>query len=300
MEDVQQGIKGGNMSVIAVIFDYDDTITPDSTTQLLEHYHLDVQKFWEEDFKALVDRGFCPTHAYLKLILDNIGEGKPMEGLTNKKLKEFGAIAAKKQYQGMHSLIRELKRIVEGYQDINVEFYIVSSGLEEIVKENPLIKKEFKVVYGCRLAGDDDSEDSELKYIKRCITFTEKTRYLFEINKGITPETSDKDSSSVNIDIKYSVRRIPFNNMLYIGDGITDIPCFSLVGEKGGLSFGIHHTEKTASYKIKIFKQILQTKRVMGAYAPRYGKSGTLGDFIRIKVRSRCDDILLERKSRGF
>jgi len=286
------------MSVIAIIFDYDDTLVSDSTTQLLEHYGVDVQKFWGEDFKKLADVGYCPTHAYLKLILDNVKEGKPLEGLSNSKLREFGAIAIEKQYAGLHGLIRDLKKIVELYQDIEIEFYIISSGLEEIINGNPFVEKNFKGVYGCRLVGDDESDNCELKYIKRCITFTEKTRFLFEINKGIQPEVSDKDPSAVNR--KVEKRRVPFENMLFIGDGLTDIPCFSLVGQMGGLSFGIIHTEKTSSAKIKIFEQILLTKRTLGTYAPRYGKNNTLGGLIRLRVQSKCDYIRLERKSRGL
>lgn len=58
------------------------TVKPNSL-QLLEHYGVDVQKFWGEDFKKLADVDYCPTHAYLKLILDNVKEGKPLEGLSN-------------------------------------------------------------------------------------------------------------------------------------------------------------------------------------------------------------------------
>lgn len=286
------------MSVVAVIFDYDDTLVPDSTSQLLEHNNVNIQKFWEEDFKKLAEMGYCPTHAYLKLILDYVKEGQPLDELTNSKLREFGAVAAKKQYPGLTSLIRDLKNTVKEYQDIDIEFYIISCGLEEIIRGNSYIEKNFKAVYACRLTGDDESDDSELKYIKRCITFTEKTRFLFEINKGILPDVSDKDPSAVNMSVKE--RRVPFENMIYIGDGLTDIPCFSLVGEKGGMSFGIHHTDKTASAKMKIFEQILLTKRVMGTCMPRYGRGTSLGQSIRLCVQSRCNNIKLERKSRGI
>ena len=280
-------------SIIAVIFDYDDTIVPDSTTQLLEHYGIDSKRFWETDFKSLLYQGYNPTNAYLKLILDNVGNGKPFNALTNRKLREFGAKVQRTQYPGLHDLVRDLKKTVQSHKDIDIEFYIISTGLEEIMLGNEFIEKHFSGVYGSQLAADDD--DSQLKYIKKCITFTEKTRYLFEINKGITPQESPGDPFAVNRDINNEDRRIPFKNMIYIGDGLTDIPCFSLINMNGGVSYGILDMSKTASAKINTFKQLLKTKRVLGTYAPKYGKNDDLGGLIRLTVQSRCSDIVIER-----
>ncbi len=279
------------MSIIAVIFDYDDTIVPDSTTQLLENYSIDPKTFWETDFKGLVSQGYNPTNAYLKLILDNIGPDKPFGELTNIKLKEFGVKVQKTQYPGLHELVRDLEKIVQQHKDIEIEFYVISSGLEEIIKGNKFIEKQFSEVYGCCLAGDD--EHSQLKYIKRSITFTEKTRYLFEINKGITP--SNADPFAVNQNIKNEDRRVSFKNMIYIGDGLTDIPCFSLVNINGGVSYGILDMNKTSSAKIDTFEKLLKTKRVLGTYAPRYGKNEDLGGLIRLTVQSMCSKIVIER-----
>jgi hypothetical protein len=281
------------VSIIAVIFDYDDTIVPDSTTQLLERYGIDPINFWEVDFKKLIGQGYNPTNAYLKLILDNVGPDKLLGVLTNSELRKFGGKVQKTQYPGLHDLVRDLRKIVKQQKDIDIEFYVISNGLEEVIKGNKFIEKNFSGVYGCRLAGDDDN--SPLKYIKRSITFTEKTRYLFEINKGITLQKSDDDPFAVNKDIKNEDRRIPFKNMIYIGDGLTDIPCFSLVNLNGGVSYGILDMSKTASAKINTFKQLLKTRRVLGTYAPKYGKNEDLGGLIRLTVQSRCSEIVIER-----
>ena len=288
------------MSIVAVIFDYDDTLIPDTTSQLLRHYGIDPTEFWEKDFKELWDKGYCPSHAYLKLLLDKTKEGEPLNGLTNRKLREFGAISAKKQYDGLHGLFRDLKKIVNGYRDIDIEFYIISGGLEEIIKGNSFVDKHFTGVYGCRFAGDDESDNCELNYIKRCITFTEKTRYLFEINKGISPEESDQDPSAVNKHVDIKDRRIPFENMLYIGDGLTDIPCFSLIEKMKGVSYGIIHTDKTSSEKMKFYEQILLTRRTWSACAPRYGGNHTLGALIRQRIDQTCNIIHRERQRRSL
>lgn len=159
-------------ATIAVVFDFDDTLLPDSTTSLLEAHGIDPKIFWGVKTKELVLSGYDPTLAYLKLILDNVGKGKPFGSLTNKNLRKFGATLEKKFFPGVSTLFGDLQRIVGKFQDIHIEFYIVSGGLQEVILGSKLVQKHFSGVYGCKLTGD--TEDGPLKYIKRCITFTEK------------------------------------------------------------------------------------------------------------------------------
>lgn len=278
------------MSVIALIFDYDDTIVPDSTTQLLEHYNIDPKKFWEREVKKLIRRGYEPVLAVLKTLIDKIGQEKPLGMLNNQKLREIGKEIAKTQYPGLNELIRDLKNTVASkYSDITIEFFVISGGLEEIISSNPFISNNFKGVYGCRLTGD--TEDSELKYIKRAVTFTEKTRFLFEINKGIPQEISDKNSSAVNKDIPKGKRKIPFNRMIYVGDGLTDIPCFSLIREHNGAAFGVIPQNMDEAYKFNIYKQVLRTSRVLSTHSPKYNKEDDMGKNIRWEVAEICSKI---------
>ncbi|MFB9806893.1 hypothetical protein ACFFQF_17370 [Haladaptatus pallidirubidus] len=105
------------------------------------------------------------------------------------------------------------------------KYYIISEGLEPII-QGTTIADCCKAVYASRLDADSDSAVTN---IQRPISFTDKTQYLYEINKGITPETARENPYQVNDEIASEKRRIPFENMIYMGDGITDIPCFSLV-----------------------------------------------------------------------
>ncbi len=218
---------GNQHEILAVIFDFDDTLVPDSTTKLIQDHGLDPEKFWGEDVKALIGAGFDPTHAYLKLLLDNIGPGKPLGELTNEKLREFGQKLAPLFFQGLQTFFDDLQETVKQFRDMAIEFYIISGGLQEVIEGCDLIRNNFTAVYGCQLAGD--TEDGTLKYIKKAITFTEKTRFIFEINKGIDPKDTRSNPLLVNMDVREDQRRIPFKNMIYAGDGMTDIPCFSLL-----------------------------------------------------------------------
>src|SRR5262245_50099591 len=96
-------------NTIAVVFDFDDTLTDDSTTKLLEAYSIDPVKFWQQDNKALVDAGWNPTLSYLKLILDNVGDEKPFGKLTNADLRKLGA--SLDFYDGIPELFDDLRNM---------------------------------------------------------------------------------------------------------------------------------------------------------------------------------------------
>lgn len=150
--------------VLAVIFDFDDTLAPDSTTKLLTAKGLEPRSFWEASGK-LVTEGFDPTLAWLKLFLGNIGLDKPLGLLTNQDLAAFGATLDDDFFPGIPDVFRDLRAIVEQYEDVAIEFYIVSGGFRTLISASQVVKDNFKAVYGCELAGD--SEVTELKYIKR-------------------------------------------------------------------------------------------------------------------------------------
>lgn len=211
------------MAAIAVVFDFDDTLVPDSTTALLHSRGIDVGEFWSELVPRLVNEGYDTPLAYLRLMLDRIGAGKPLDGSTDAKLGE--------------------------------------------------------------------SEEGEIRFVKRCVTFTEKTRYLFEINKGKRTEVSRRQPHAVNNKVAY--RRVPFSNMIYVGDGLTDIPCFSPVREGGGRTFGVLAKNKTAK---QAFEDLLQERRVDSLHSPDYREDADLGALIRAAVYNLATTIDLGRE----
>jgi phosphoserine phosphatase len=282
--------KGGLMApqnVIAVIFDFDDTLTDESTTKLLEAHTIDPREFWGKRQANLLKAGWDPALAYLKLILDEVGPGKPFGKLTNARLREFGATLD--FYQGIPDLFRDLRQIAREHKFSNpiVEFYIISSGLEEVILGTKCAD-QFEAIWGCTYY----EEDGQIAGIKNSISFTEKTKYLFAINKGF------KDVRVrpyvVNEAVEKPDRRVPFENMIYIGDGLTDVPCFSLLNSSGGSSFGVFDPKKKDSPK-KAWEKLIVPKRVHTMNSPRYGDTDDLGALLRIAVREVC--LRLELKS---
>lgn len=270
---------------LAVIFDFDDTLMPDSTTAFLAHKGIDTERFWSVEAKRLVDAGYDQPLHYLQLILDRVGPGGPLEGVTAAELREFGGTLDGTFFTGLPGMFADLKTDVAKYQDLTLDFYIISSGMQELIEGSPIVREFFSGVYACRFGTSGDN--GVIKHVRRCVTFTEKTRYLFEINKGIDPTESDTKPGLVNRDVPEASRRIPFENMIYVGDGLTDIPCFSLVKKMGGVPFGVFDPTQQSSAQ-RALKEFLKAGRTVSSHSPKYGPGDDLGAFIRAAVNERA------------
>jgi phosphoserine phosphatase len=275
-------------SKIALIFDFDDTLTDDSTSALLSSLGVDIKAFWKEANRLVTDELWDPTLAYLHLILRNIEQGK-IPALTNARLRAFGKTL--KPYPGLKDFLKDLRSIASK-QFCEIEFYIVSGGIQDIL-DGFQLRSEFSAAWGCQLAAE--TPEGPVKFVKRAISFTEKTRYLFEINKGLDTNLVARNPYLVNDNVPAEKRRVPFKNMIYIGDGLTDVPCFSLVQKKPGdddrgLAFGVFKPEQEESAK-KAWVKLLAPARVTSLHAPRYRKKDDLGALLRTVVATLCVDI---------
>jgi len=271
-------------NIVAVIFDFDDTLTDDSTTKLLEAHGISPGDFWQTRIVDLVRSGWDPTLAYLKLILDEVGQSKRFGSLTNQALRSFGAGLT--FYQGIPELFDDLRALVSAHHASRpaVEFYIISGGLEEIIRGSN-IASWFSGIWGCRFA----EADGAIRHVMNTVSFTEKTKYIYAINKGLIESKDIRDHPySVNEHVDDSDRRIPFENMIYIGDGLTDVPCFSLLTKTHkGKAFGVFDPLKEGSPK-KAWEKLVAPRRVTTMNSPRYGKTDDLGALLRIAVKEIC------------
>lgn len=277
------------MALLAVIFDFDDTLLPDSTSALLRAHGLDPSEFWSVRTKRLVDDGYDPPLAYLNLLLDEVGPGKPLGELSNQGLAEFGASLDGTLFPGLPELFSDLRSIADAHRDVSIEFYIISGGLQPIIEGSVHVKTNFSAVYGCQLG--ENPETTTISHIKRCVTFTEKTRFLFEINKGISPSDAATQPHLVNQLIPEEARPVPFRNMIYVGDGLTDIPCFSLIEKGGGIAFGVFQSGKESAKQA--FQRFLETKRVRSLHHPDFGPDAELGSLLRAAVSTTCSNIMI-------
>lgn len=277
------------MSDIAVVFDFDDTLGRDSMTGLLNEFDIDEQSFWMEEFPSRVKQGYDPTMASLSLLLEQFGPESQRGKLTRSKLEEVGTGLSEHLHDGVPGVFEDLHEIVREYDGVDLQFHVISEGLEPMIRSTE-VAESCDEVYGSRVAYD---EDGAVTRIKRAISFTDKTRYLFEINKGISSDTAREKPYEVNAKVESTNRAVPFESMIYIGDGITDIPCFSVVQDRGGRVFGIQRDPPSTKQRA-ILEELDSPQRAINVNEPDYTDRGQLGSLLRLTVEGMCTDMTID------
>jgi hypothetical protein len=249
--------------VIAVIWDFDQTLIPGYQQEpLFQAYDVDAKVFWDE-VNGLEDhyksRGLVVSKdtLYLNHILTYVKEGK-LNGLTNAKLRELGGKL--KFYPGMPDFLRTSKDKIENRAEfrthgISVEHYVLSTGHRQMILGSevaPFVKNVWASEFIEEPAapghvGEKTVEGAgahEVSQVGYFLDNTTKTRAIFEINKG----TNVKAEIDVNAVIAPEDRRVPIRNMLYVADGPTDIPVFSILNVNGGRTLGVYNPKQEKHY----------------------------------------------------
>lgn len=259
-----------NEAVIAVICDFDETLGPDTISFLLEKNNVPYNEFWSETY-AMVKDSWDPTFAYMHLLLTYAKQGKI--DLSQKTLKKLGQEI--QLYPGLPKAFGELEDFVKKepalkQARIKLEFYIISGGLEDIISSSP-IAKYVTGIFSSRFAYDTKSK--EVSGIKSGISFTEKTRFIHGINKGVSVLDLKQNPYKINDAIPQEQRRIPFSQMIYIGDGPSDIPSLSTIIKSGGLGIGVSSPNTT----FKKGYELARGKRItVGPYTANYKKGSDM------------------------
>jgi len=277
-------------NTIAVICDCDDTLAPDTTNFLLEQNGVKVRPFWNKIAK-MVSQGWDPPQAWMTEILKMIRSGR-IEQDTNQRLAKLGEKIA--PYDGVPEFVPQIRSMVKRNKDfgeagVGIEFYIISSGFEDLIKGS-VLSEHFTDIFAGRF---DEDRTGRIDGIKSSVTFTEKTKFLYAINKGITGKELRRCPFSVNDAIKREDRRIPFEYMVYLGDSPGDIPCFSAVKGYGGNCIGI-----VGEHSVNKGYQLARGKRTtVGPYSRNYKKGSDLRNVLDTIVKKIGYDIV-DRKKR--
>lgn len=235
----------GLSNIIALIWDCDKTLI-DGYMQdpIFADYKIDSHDFWTEVNTAperLEAKGMRVNHDtyYLNAFIRESRQDGKFAGLNNEKLREYGA--QEKFYPGVIDFFKKTKSMFRGdnrYSElgVQVENYIVSTGFAEVIRGSELYDY-VDGIWGCELLDTKDSAGNKvLGETIYTIDNTTKTRALFEINKGI----GKIEGIDVNSKIAKEDRRVQFENMIYIADGPSDIPAFSVVNKNNGSTFAIY------------------------------------------------------------
>lgn len=297
-------------NIITCIWDFDKTLIPGyMQAPLFRRNGIDEATFWAET-NALVEhyrrRGYhlSPEISYLNHILTYVLAGR-FGRLNNQQLRTCGADI--EFYPGLPQFFDLCKSYVEEKteyrkHEIQLEHYIVSTGLAEMIRGSA-IASHVDGIWGCEFIENplqpgflsqgemSLTADAVIAQIGLVIDNTTKTRALFEINKG----TNKNPAIEVNANVKPEDRRIPFQNMIYIADGPSDIPSFSVVKSGGGRTYGVYNPAHSGEFEQN--DRLLQAGRIHGYGPADYTAGSSTPRWLRLHIHSICDRIVADREA---
>ena len=215
--------------IVAILYDFDSTLsrTDMQNFGFIPSLGMTPAEFWGATGKFSEETGCERTLAYLYM-MQKLAADKGIK-MTKEWLKEQGK--GIEFYNGVETWFDRINAYGKEH-GVNVEHYLISSGNKEIV-EGCKIAKQFKVIYGCEYIFDPVT--GVPVWPKLAINYTQKTQYFFRISKGAVDATDDK-----GVNEKAKEKRIPYSNIIYIGDGMTDIPSMIIVKDNGGKSIAVY------------------------------------------------------------
>lgn len=218
----------------AIIYDYDGTLARGNIQEcsFIPEIGMSRDDFWKEVRLKTEKHDADEILVYMNLMIQKAHANKIK--ITKRELQRHGK--ATDLYAGLsdHSWFNRINAFADD-QGLVLEHYIVSSGISEMIEGSPIFPN-FKKVFASQFM----YENGEAVWPNVAINYTTKTQYLFRINKGIDNQW---DNSRINSYMAGDQRPIPFENMIFIGDGDTDIPSMKMMTLKGGHSIAVYDPE---------------------------------------------------------
>lgn len=251
-------------TTIAMMYDFDKTLTTKDQQEFtfIPDIEMEAAEFWKNSETMATDKKMDRVLAYMHCMLKEARH-------KDKEISKGAFIGHGKNleyYPGVESWFRRINAYCTA-MGIVVEHYVISSGLREIIKGSS-IYNNFKEVFACEFLYD---VHGVAIWPKNVVNYTTKTQFVFRINKGVLDLSDDKSLNGYTSDEN---RPIPFRNMIYIGDGLTDVPCMRLVKSNGGYSIAVY-TDKSK------VKELITHGRVDFIASADYTEDGELDIIIK-------------------
>jgi hypothetical protein len=298
-------------NVITVLWDFDQTLIPGyQQAPLFDEYGVDGRVFWAE-VNGLVDhyhtQGIQVSGGaiYLNHMLTYVQENR-FPNLTNAKLRELGGQLD--FYPGMPEFLDQMKRVIEEQEEfkhhgITVEHYVVSTGLRQMILGSAAAAF-LDGVWACEFIEtpaapgflekeeEDTPQPSAITQVGYYLDDTTKTRAVWEINKGVNAEP---EKIGVNDFIAPEDRRVPIRNMLYVADGPSDIPIFSILNQYGGHTLGVYNPKQEEHFRT--VKRLLEQGRVKQVVEADYREDTLAHRWIKTTLEEIAALITRDRES---
>lgn len=274
--------------IVALIYDFDGTLSPHNMQEYGFMKELGIKEpseFWNKATELSQKTDTSGILCYMKTMIDESrSKGIPF---TREKFMEYGKTV--QLFDG----VKEWFKLINDFgaeNGLTIKHYINSSGLKEMI-EGTEIANEFEKIYACTFIYD---QNGAATWPGVAVDFTNKTQFIFKINKGIA-EVSD--NKRINEYVEEDERPVPFSRMIYFGDGETDIPCMRMVKQKGGYSIAVY--KQRDSKKKETAGKLILDNRVNFVCPADYKKGSVIHDVVTTilkKIKYDYDFDLLQKK----
>lgn len=267
--------------VLAICYDFDKTLSPDDMQAqgFIQSVGYDTKAFWTESNALAENNDMDQNLAYMyKMVME--AEGHHV--FNREKLAEYGSQVA--LFPGVSSWFERIREYGSQHNVI-VEHYIISSGLKEMIEGTEMAQNgAFEKIYASSFYFN---ERGVAKWPAQVVNYTNKTQFLFRIEKGIL----DINDPGVNDYFSQDEIRVPFRNMVYIGDSDTDIPCMKLVNSYGGHSIGVYNPQ--TKDKAKVYK-MMRDNRIKFFAPADYSEGTELDRLVKVIIDRTATNEQLE------
>lgn len=270
---------------MALVFDFDLTLAPGTIDAVLSRFGLDYPTWEQNDLQPLIDDGWDEIEAKGQLLRQLSATGE--QAITSDFLKDVGRNL--EAYPGVEDLLRHLR--IYGHDlsgGAEVELHILSSGFTDIITATP-VAALFDGIWGSSLFYD---REGRIDGVKRAVISIEKARYLTAIAKKVGVGGAN-EPAGVDQDVPEHQWHVPLDQMLYVGDGASDIPAFDLVARHGGVALGIVHGRKPEDWSVA--ESMHARARVDNLGPPDFDEGSPLHRMLTLAVEILAKRVALRR-----